>query len=52
VRVITRDPIWSWSRMRTIVAMNVGAYELYRTMYVERTVEHGRIVDRLAYRVP
>lgn len=50
VRVITRDPLWSWSRMRTIVAMNVGAYELYRTMYVEQSVAQGRVNNLLAYR--
>jgi len=30
--------------------MNVGAYELYRTMYVEQSVEQGRVNNLLAYR--
>jgi arabinofuranosyltransferase len=27
IRIITQDPIWSWTRLRTILEMNLGRYE-------------------------
>jgi arabinofuranosyltransferase len=36
IRVITRDKIWSWKRLRTIVAMNLGRYDYLLASYEAR----------------
>jgi arabinofuranosyltransferase len=33
IRIITRDPVWSRQRFRTILAMNLGRYEHYVKSY-------------------
>jgi arabinofuranosyltransferase len=38
VRTILREPVWSWHRLRTIVAMQLGEYDAHLEAYV---VRHG-----------
>lgn len=36
LRLITRGDIWSWERMKTIVAMNLGQYDYHLRAYAKR----------------
>lgn len=36
IRVITRDPLFSWKRIETLVAFNLGRYDRYLDAYARR----------------
>ena len=42
VRLITRGPLFSWRRIKTIVAMNLGAYDGLVESYIKRVRDKAK----------